>query len=306
MRYFFLTFFFVLLVVAGQPSINAQSNNLHITEINFAGSTSSSKCKTVDFATDRCGFDKWIEITNTSNELIDISGFKIFSRAGVGSNEQFVFPNQTGVTAGGSIVIGYTERNFSSVLSESGVGVDFISYSMLRISNNETHQIKVKLVDSSDRVIDPVDIDTSQFIPKEYNYSLSNVNGEWVETSDIFYPNNHGTPRVGGLITIENIPESISKPNAITVFSATESSVEVPSVSVMPTNLEVATSAEKIKYTVPIISTTTPQLKTVYELHKTQSPTLPGTLSDTIIQITNNNEMQLDTIITATQPSYLY
>jgi Lamin Tail Domain len=300
MRYILLSFLFLFCITNCTVSVSAQSIGLEITEINFAGSTSSTKCKTVDFASDRCGFDKWVELTNTTNSVLDISGYTLLSREGVGGNEQFVFPQNTGIIAGGSIVIRYSERNFSSVLSESGIGADFVSYSMLRISNNETHQIRIKLVDTNQEVIDVVNLDSSGFVPKEYSYSISKVSSGWIETTSEFFALNHGTPRVGGITFIETVAEPLVEPVIIPAF--------VPIVS----NTVTATVAESLL--------TLPQSQTVQSNQFVTNLVSASMLTKNAqepVALNNSNELNLplisqttqliqsDVILTQSQPSLL-
>jgi Lamin Tail Domain len=223
--------------------VNAKADpTIGISEINFAGSKSDNNCKTVS-SDNRCGFDKWVEISNFGASTLDISGWSLKFNQGNGTNERFVFPQLTGIVGGGSLVVGYTEVNYNSVLTQAGRGANFVTYSMLRVSNNEATDIHVALLDASNTVVDSQYFGTGQYAKQSYKYSLEKINGVWSPSQYQFYIGNYGTPNIFGLT--HDIPKAVE-----VVVTESQPAIEVATTNIAEAQTAVLYSTEYT--TIPI------------------------------------------------------
>ena len=175
----------------------AESSSIFLSEINYAGSTDANNCKNIPVVVTRCFADKWVEITNPSENFVNLSGWKLLFNEGNGTNEQFVFSGSAGIEGKSTLVVGYTEKNFQSVLSISGNTADYTTFSMLRVSNNTSNMIHTELFDANGVSQDKVYFSTSSFVTTTgQSHSLEKLNGVWQLTTTEFSPNNFRTPRM--------------------------------------------------------------------------------------------------------------
>lgn len=191
--------FFSLCVLCMLPLLSFAENSLasqrdiYISEINFAGSRAYNNCKSIS-SDNRCGFDKWVEITNRSSEIQSLGGWRLKMNEGKGTNEWFTFPPQAQIRARSSMVIGYSEVNFLSVLTQSGKTADYVTYSMLRSSNNETNQTHIALIDELGYEQDSAYISTFNYGTGENKFTLERVGETWQPSTNEYFSLNFGTP----------------------------------------------------------------------------------------------------------------
>lgn len=226
-------------LLLGIPYVSVSaSSHIEITELNFAGSIEQQgRCKSV-VSDNRCGFDKWVEITNFGNSVADISGWKLRMNQGNGTNEWFTFPQSTGVVSNGSVVVGYTEVNFVSTLSLAGIPANFVTYSMLRMSNNTSQEVHIALIDAAGALADSANFSVAGYAKNSSKFSLERLGESWVPATSEYYAGNLGTPNSYGFTT--NIITPIAEEVGAILIS------ENLAVDAIPSVVEVALTTQPV------------------------------------------------------------
>jgi len=242
-----LLILFLSLSVQGEAA-----SHVFISEINFAGSLADNNCKTVP-AANRCGMDKWLEITNNSGAAQSLDGYRLIFRNSTDSPDIFTFPDEITIQPQGKIVVGYTEVNFDSVLHQSGYPAIIHTSKILRMSNNQAMTVQVQLTNSEGEIVDAINWGsdtvstfTAQFNPQNKR-SISKESGQWAVSQSAFFGGNFGSP---GFIA----PAALTQPNpALPVVDYTPNPVTVPQAIAPPTR---TITAQPVTTAQPTIQTT--------------------------------------------------
>lgn len=208
----------------------AQNSNLIISEINYAGSAVEGNCKQDLAASNRCSYEKWVELSNISDKNIVISGYTI--RFGSMDATGDIFKLSGNIQSGKSIVIAYTEVGFAPVFSSP----NFTSGKVLRVSNNTSGAISVGLFDDKGSSQDIVNLTTDTFGSKDdmRGKSIEFNGSSWSVSSNQFAPNNFGTPGSSILPIVPTIVEVITPVVADPILAAP---------AIVPTQVKVASPA---------------------------------------------------------------
>ena len=198
-------FLFILILgifyLNGLPVL-AVENNLFISEINFRGSLSSSRCIQADKLnlyeknTNWCGKDQWIEIYNPTKEDINLSGWSVEFRGGkTTALEGFSVKAET------ALVMAFTQQNFASVLPIK----DVTSYNLLYLSSESgkqesNHNITAILKKNGETVdqinIHPSVLDSDYLNTRGRSFFKCQKDSIWQKSTELFdgQTENFGTP----------------------------------------------------------------------------------------------------------------
>lgn len=186
-----------------QVIASAQTNqDPFISEINFRGAVSSSRCinetqiNNYKASTNWCGKDQWLEIANPSSQKLDLNGYSLDFR-----NKKSVSLSGYFILAGGYIVINFTQSNFKSIIKD----VDLSSYNLLYISSESgvdtaAHNVTA-ILKSGETIVDSINTHPNIFSPDYLNsrgksFFRCNQNDNW-QTSIYKYgtEDNYATPK---------------------------------------------------------------------------------------------------------------
>ena len=181
-------------------TVKAENSPLLITEINYAGSVLPNNCKTVAPSANRCGFDKWLEITNIGNSSINLSGWTLRFRQSLSANDNIPLP-ATLLPSGETFLVAYYEVNFVSALQTAGIIPNYYSGKIRNMSNMENQMVDIQLLDSNNSIIQSIFFNASDLSAfqsemeagTKHSIELTNVNS-WAVAQQSFYEYNFGTP----------------------------------------------------------------------------------------------------------------
>jgi len=173
-----------------------------ISEINFRGSLSATRCIMADklanykASTNWCGKDQWLEITNPSSQSLDLANWSLEFR-----NKKTA--NLLGLTipANESIVITFTQSNFQSIIKNSNLS----SYQVLYISSEsgkdvDKHNITA-ILKSGAEIVDslnthPKNIDADYLNGRGKSYFRCKSDDIWKMTTTKYgQEENYATPQ---------------------------------------------------------------------------------------------------------------
>ncbi len=221
LQYFFGVVLFASLVfvpILPSPVFAEASEVLIISEINPFGSINTNNCKSVQVETDRCSFDKWLEIYNPTNSSVNLNGWSLQFKNSDTKLNNLVFTQNIIMQPHDYFLIGYKEVNYYSTVVSAGISFGGITGKIRNLSNRETGKIQVSLVNPRSENVFEVNLNLRDFpqlqdslnkpktksqnitqesedIYEEKRYSLEYVSGRWVPSRNEFYSNNFGTPR---------------------------------------------------------------------------------------------------------------
>lgn len=183
-------------VVANSPS------NIFISEINFRGAISSSRCILEDKlsnynpTTNWCGKDQWVEIHNPTSSAVNLDGLNLEFR-----NKKPASLNGQTIPANGNLIVNFTQSNFKSIINDS----DLSSYNILFIStesdpNISKHNVTAILKSGND-VIDSINthpntIDSDYLNARGKSYFRCSSTEVWQISTTKYGPEeNYSTPK---------------------------------------------------------------------------------------------------------------
>lgn len=258
-----------LLLTQNSIFVKANSNDLIISEINYAGSINGN-CKTDSTATNRCSFDKWVEIFNQSSNAVNLAGYKLVT--GDGATQKFETISLTGtIVSGGYYLVGNSEVNFNSAVN----GFNLTNYNIKNISNKTSQTIGVSLQDNLGNILDNVQMSSAGYAALQTDTARHTLersgNGSWYISNNAFRAANYGTPGFG-ILSIK-APEIAKSPEVVITPVITEPVTEVvaipqvnqPDILAVPENV-IASEPQIQPATVSVVNTTSQpsvQTKTV-------------------------------------------
>jgi|GEM_PF-5330202 len=198
-------FFLISSIILGIFPINTiatSSNDPFISEINFRGSLSQSRCIKADKinqykpSTNWCGKDQWLEIYNPNSSQLSLDGYSLELR-----NQKTISLNGFTIAGKGHFVINFTQSNFLSIINKA----DLSSYQILYISSESDtdatkHNITAILKLNNNPVdtinIHPNQIDTDYLNARGRSYFRCKSGDSWQKTTSQYGPeNNFATPQ---------------------------------------------------------------------------------------------------------------
>lgn len=195
--FFFFSILLAIFIPLSTVSIYAKSSNLIISELNPYGSTNSSNCKLVD-ATNRCGFDKWLEIHNPTKESINLKDWSLQFRGSNSNADNLKFTQNIVLNPNDYYLVGYKEVNFQSTISFINLQPGGVSGKISRLSNKETGIIQVNLINPLGESVFSVNENSANY-PELTNtnmkFSLEYLDNNWQIATEEFYLGNFGTPK---------------------------------------------------------------------------------------------------------------
>lgn len=182
-------------------SENQDSDSIFISEINFRGSLSQTRCiepdKLQDYQknTNWCGRDQWLEITNPGSQNIDLVGWSVEFRGGKTLDLSIL----SQINSQTSLVLGFTQQNFVSVLPVKNL----VSYNLLYLSsesdkNPDNHNITAILKNQS-LIVDqinthPSQLDSDYLNTRGKSFTKCQKSDSWQKSTILFDEQNFGTP----------------------------------------------------------------------------------------------------------------
>ena len=191
-------------------STNSQlADNLVISEINPFGSIGINGCKTNNTTSNRCSFDKWIEIHNPGPNSVNLNGWSLQFLESDQKINNLVFTSNILLPADSYFLIGYKESQYQSVLNLANLNLGGITGKIRNLSNRETGRIQVSLLNPQAQKVFTVNLrlqdfpDLEESLKLNRRHSLEYTGQQWVVANNEFYPNNFGTPK--NTINLQNL-----------------------------------------------------------------------------------------------------
>lgn len=220
------------------------SPKLYISEINYAGSTSASNCKTTSTGASQCSNDKWLEIYNPGSEAVNLQGFKVqrFDELGklfsLGSISQSTVINPNGYG-----LITSKNSNLNSLLNEIKGEVTKVSPGLLNgISGNTAGKkyIRVALTTNDNSIISKVSLNNTEIESLEssiakkdsekfsISFEADPTKAKIAKRESQYFQNNFATP---GLPYAFKVSPEIEKPKPEIALSPVIVPVESPKIA---------------------------------------------------------------------------
>ncbi len=176
-------------------------SNLIISEINPFGSIGVNSCKVNNSNTNRCSFDKWIEIYNPGPNSVNLNGWSLQFLESDQKINNLVFTSNILLPADSYFLISYKESQYQSVLNLANIKLGGITGKIRNLSNRETGRIQVSLLNPQAQKVFTVNLrlqdfpDLEESLKLNRRHSLEYTGQQWVVATNEFYPNNFGTPK---------------------------------------------------------------------------------------------------------------
>jgi hypothetical protein len=232
MKNYFATFILmVLLIISPLSNLNsyASASDLFISEIAFAGSTSSDNCKpTTGTSTFTCSHDKWVEIYNPTQTTINLSNYTIsFGRKANGGFTNNQIPLVGSIAPDGYFILGNNNVSTTTNLPTFQQSISNLQF----ISKNTDNDKYVKIqLEKNGLATSTVNIDNGTI--DSFNQNQIPSRFTIVNTDGTFQPNlssrygkdnqSFGNPGYGNYVFI---PE-IKKPEP--VINIATATAEIP------------------------------------------------------------------------------
>lgn len=195
----------VLLSSFGVTNVQVVANNQlepFISEINFRGSLSTTRCIKADKINDYkpntnwCGKDQWLEIHNPGSNELRLDNYTLELR-----NQKTINLSGYTIPANGYFVINFTQSNFDSIINNPNLS----SYQMLYISSESDadtakHNVTA-ILKSANTIIDSINLHPNKIDPDYLNargksYFRCNKDSNWqITTTKYGIEDNYATPK---------------------------------------------------------------------------------------------------------------